>query len=151
MAGRAAAEAGKEIPLVYSRFEHPNAEILEDQIVPLERGATCALAFNSGMAAIMTSMLAYLRPGHSVVYTVPIYGGTQHFIQDYLSIWGIHGVPVFAGHSEELDDAIRSAPDLCLVLIETHRTWRLARPGVERASGRAQEPIAGRALRGEMS
>src|SRR5438094_59036 len=83
MAGRATAEPGEQVDLVYSRFNHPNAEILEDQIVPLEEGATCALAFNSGMAAITTAMLAYLHPGDAVVYTVPIYGGTQHFIQDY--------------------------------------------------------------------
>ncbi len=87
LGNRAKPQDGEEVPLVYSRFNHPNAEILEDQIVPLERGATCALVFNSGMAAIMTAMLAFLKPGHTVVYTVPIYGGTQHFIQDYLSIW----------------------------------------------------------------
>ena len=40
-----------------SRFNHPNAEILEDQILPLEEGAKAALVFNSGMAAIMTAML----------------------------------------------------------------------------------------------
>src|SRR5215472_12152113 len=139
MAGRATAEPGEEIPLVYSRFNHPNAEILEGQIVPLERGATCALAFNSGMAAIMTSMLAYLRPGHSVVYTSPIYGGTQHFIQDYLSVWGITGVPVSAGHSEDLDDAIRTAPDLCLVLIETPANPALTMTDIRRAAATAKQ------------
>src|SRR5690242_11138051 len=79
MAGREPRAEGETIDLVYSRFNHPNAEILEDHIVPLETGAQAALVFNSGMAAIMTAMLAYLRPGQSVVYTVPIYGGTQHF------------------------------------------------------------------------
>ncbi len=138
MAGRARAEPGEEVPLVYSRFNHPNAEILEDQIVPLEHGAKCALAFNSGMAAIMTSMLAYLRPGHSVVYTVPIYGGTQHFIQDYLSLWGVHGVPVPAGQSEELDEAIRTAANLRIVLIETPANPTLMMTGIERAARTAK-------------
>jgi cystathionine beta-lyase/cystathionine gamma-synthase len=139
MAGRATAQPGEEVPLVYSRFNHPNAEILEDQIVPLERGAKCALAFNSGMAAIMTSMLAYLRPGHSVVYTIPIYGGTQHFIQDYLSVWGVHGVPVSAGHSEDLDEAIELAPDLCLVLIETPANPTLTMTDIRRAAVSAKK------------
>ena len=138
MAGRARAEPGEEVPLVYSRFNHPNAEILEDQIVPLEHGAKCALAFNSGMAAIMTSMLAYLRPGHSVVYTVPIYGGTQHFIQDYLSLWGVHGVPVPAGQSGELDEAIRTAANLRIVLIETPANPTLKMTGIERAARTAK-------------
>jgi len=147
MAGRATAQPGEEVPLVYSRFNHPNAEILEDQIVPLERGARCALAFNSGMAAIMTSMLAYLRPGHSVVYTIPIYGGTQHFIQDYLSVWGVNGMPVSAGHSEELDEAIRSAPGLCVVLIETPANPTLTMTDIRRAAVTAKKRVGASGLR----
>src|SRR5215469_11107588 len=84
MAGRAQPSPDEKPDLVYSRFNHPNAEILEDQMVPLETGAHAALVFNSGMAAIMTSILAFARPGDTVIYTVPIYGGTQHFIQDFL-------------------------------------------------------------------
>src|SRR5438067_8563402 len=69
--GRAQAEPGEHPDLIYSRFNHPNAEILESQIVPLEEGATSAAVFNSGMAAIMTALLAVLRPGDAVLYTVP--------------------------------------------------------------------------------
>src|SRR5580700_7221609 len=60
--GRAQVSEGETPDLIYSRFNHPNAEILEDQIVNLEAGASAALAFNSGMAAIMTSLLTFLRP-----------------------------------------------------------------------------------------
>ena len=117
--GRARASEGESPDLIYARLNHPNAEILEDQIVNLETGATAALAFNSGMAAIMTSLLAFLRPGQSIVHNVPLYGGTQHFIQDYLSMWGITGVPEPSGHSDLLVSAIRSAQHLGAVLIET--------------------------------
>jgi cystathionine beta-lyase/cystathionine gamma-synthase len=113
------AEPDEQIDLVYSRFNHPNAEILEDQIVPLETGAHAALAFNSGMAAIMTALLAVLKPGDTVVYTVPIYGGTQHFIQDYLSVWGVDGIPVLAGNSGDMERAIASSPNVRVVLVET--------------------------------
>ncbi|GAG44207.1 unnamed protein product, partial [marine sediment metagenome] len=51
---------------------HPNAEILEDQIVPLDRGASGAAVFNSGMAAIGTVLFNLCRPGSAVIYTVPI-------------------------------------------------------------------------------
>src|SRR5258708_13628123 len=37
--GRAAALDGERADLIYSRISHPNAEILEDQMVPLETGA----------------------------------------------------------------------------------------------------------------
>src|SRR5258708_34536322 len=54
VAGRAKPQPGEQPDLIYSRFNHPNAEILESQIVPLEKGAKAALGFNSGMAAIST-------------------------------------------------------------------------------------------------
>src|SRR6516225_4490017 len=45
--GRIKPEDGERADLIYSRFSHPNAEILEDQIVPLEAGAQYAAVFNS--------------------------------------------------------------------------------------------------------
>src|SRR5581483_5517356 len=119
MGGRAQRTPEENVDLVYSRFNHPNAQILEDQIVPLEPGATNAAVFNSGMAAIMTALLAVLKPGDCIIYTVPIYGGTQTLIQGFLQPFGIEGIPVPAGRSDLLDAAIRSARSLRVVLIET--------------------------------
>src|SRR5579862_1574743 len=117
--GRAKVAEGETVDLIYSRFNHPNAEILEDQIVNLEDGAAAALAFNSGMAAIMTTLVAFLKPGQCIIYTIPIYGGTEHLIQDYLSKWGVSSVPVHSGRADLMDSAIRSARNLGVVLVET--------------------------------
>jgi|SRR5581483_6019749 len=119
IAGRAQPEPGEQPDLIYSRFNQPNAQILEDRLVPLEAGAQAALVFNSGMAAIMTALLTFVRPGQTILYTVPIYGGTQHLIEDVLSTFGILGIPVQAGSSTEMAEGIRSAKDLAVVLIET--------------------------------
>jgi methionine-gamma-lyase len=119
MAGRAKAEPGEKVDLVYSRFNHPNAEIFEDQVVPLETGASASVVFNSGMAAIMTALFAFLKTGDTVVYTVPIYGGTQKLIEVFLAGWGVNGVAVRAGHTAEIDKAIRETKNLRVVLIET--------------------------------
>lgn len=119
MGGRAQRTAGENVDLVYSRFNHPNAQILEDQIIPLEPGATAAAVFNSGMAAIMTALLAVLKPGDSLIYTVPIYGGTQTLIQGFLEPFGMRGVPVPGGNFYALDQAIRSTDNLRVILIET--------------------------------
>src|SRR5215467_9664898 len=105
MAGRAQPLPDEKHELGYSRFNHPNAEILEDQIVPLETGAHAALVFNSGMAAIMTALITFLRPGDAILYTVPIYGGTQTLIENFLSGWGIKGVGVRAGHGSDIEVA----------------------------------------------
>src|SRR5579885_1665652 len=48
--GRSRLAEGESIDLIYSRLSHPNAEILEDHVVPLEPAATEAAVFNSGMA-----------------------------------------------------------------------------------------------------
>lgn len=146
MSGRATLAPGEQVDLVYSRFNHPNAEIFEDQIVPLEKGARGAVVFNSGMAAIMTAMLTFLRPGSTVVYTVPIYGGTQHFIQDYLSVWGVNGVAVPAGQGAQLDEAIRSLRTPGMVLIETPANPTLTMTDIRRACNTVSSlpPLNGR-------
>jgi cystathionine beta-lyase/cystathionine gamma-synthase len=139
MAGRAQPKPDEKHELVYSRFNHPNAEILEDQIVPLEPGAHAALVFNSGMAAVMTALMTFAHPGQSIVYTVPIYGGTQHLIQDFLEPLGIIGIPVRAGRTQEIDDAIRSAKNLAIVLIETPANPNLLMTGIKQAAATASE------------
>ncbi len=111
--GKIPPAAGGRADLIYSRFSHPNAEILEDQIVPLEPGAEDAAVFNSGMAAIMTAFFAFARPGGAIVYTTPLYGGTTGLIHNLMEPFGIRGVPVPAGDSKALDEAIASAPDCC--------------------------------------
>jgi cystathionine beta-lyase/cystathionine gamma-synthase len=110
---------GEDVELIYSRLSHPNAEILEDQIVPLDRGASGAAVFNSGMAAIGTVLFNLCRPGSAVIHTVPIYGGTHHLLHEILVPWGIEPIAVLAGDASALARAIRETPNLSVVLIET--------------------------------
>jgi cystathionine beta-lyase/cystathionine gamma-synthase len=137
--GRAIPAPGEHVELIYGRLNHPNAEITEEQIVPLEKGAAKALVFNSGMAAIMTALMAWLKPGDSLVYTIPIYGGTRHLIQDFLTPWGIESVPILAGQTHKLDRAIRETPNLKVVLIETPANPTLLMTDIRRAVETAQE------------
>ena len=62
--------------LVYSRFNHPNSEIVEDRLSVYERTEKCAL-FSSGMSAIATTILAFVRPGDVILHSQPLYGGTE--------------------------------------------------------------------------
>src|SRR2546428_2030016 len=97
MSGRAKLAEGEKSDLIYSRFSHPNAEILEDQIVPLESGAQAAAVFNSGMAAIMTAFFSFARPQSTILYTAPLYGGEAGPIHSFLGLFGGLGVRVVAG------------------------------------------------------
>src|ERR1035438_4829998 len=87
--GKIQMENGGRADLIYSRFSHPNAEILEDQIVPLDAGGSYAAVFNSGMAAITTACFAYARPDSTIVYTTPLYGGTTGLIHRVLEADGM--------------------------------------------------------------
>src|SRR5579864_1853342 len=137
MAGRAQPSPDEKPDLVYSRFNHPNAEILEDRILALEAGAHAALVFDSGMAAVMTALLTFARPGQSIVYTVPIYGGTQHLIEDFLETLSIHGIPVGAGRTQDIDDAIGSAKELAIVLVETPANPTIIMTSIKQAASTA--------------
>ena len=78
--------------LVYSRFNHPNLEIVEDRLALYDH-AECALVTSSGMAAISAVALTYLRPGDTIVHYTPLYGGTETLIGKVLTRWGIKAVP----------------------------------------------------------
>jgi len=117
--GRSQPAKGESVDLIYSRLSHPNAEILEDQIVPLEPESQASAVFNSGMAAISTLFFTFCRPGASFVYTTPLYGGTQHLIHQLLEPLGMQGVPVAAGDTAALRASIAGAERLSLVFVET--------------------------------
>lgn len=134
--GRSRPAEGENVDLIYSRLSHPNAEILENQVVPLEPGATSAAVFNSGMAAISTLFLTFCPPGSSFIYTTPIYGGTQHLIHQMLEPLGLVGIPVPAGNTEAMSKAITSATNLRMVLIETPANPTLVMTDIE-ASAKA--------------
>jgi len=110
---------GESPDLIYARLNHPNAQILEDQLVPLERGASAAAVFNSGMAAILTVLMGFLERGRSLLYTQPLYGGTQHLMHQVLEPLGFTARPLRAGNTAALTRAIEATADLGLVLIET--------------------------------
>jgi methionine-gamma-lyase len=139
VSGREKAKPGEQVELIYSRFNHPNAEIAEDQMVPLETGAKAAAVFNSGMAAIMTTLMTFLKPGDSMVYTVPLYGGTQYLIHDVLEPLGIKGIPVHSGKGAELDKAICGAKKLKAIFIETPANPTLIMTDIVRAVKAASE------------
>lgn len=122
MAGRAAPH-GDELPgLVYSRFNHPNLEILEDRLA-VHENTEAGLVFSSGMAAITTTILACVKPGEVILHSRPLYGGTEVLIGRTLAPFGIKSV----GFADGLDaDVVRRAAEramaegeIALIFVET--------------------------------
>jgi methionine-gamma-lyase len=90
----------KELGLIYSRINNPDLEILEDRLAVWDN-ADLSAVFPSGMAAITTMMLEFLRPGDSLLFTQPLYGGTHHFIEKVLIQYGIKAYGIKGGCSYE--------------------------------------------------
>lgn len=91
--GRREPPAGQAAGLVYSRFNNPNLEVLEDRLA-LWEGGEAAVVFSSGMAAITTLLLTYLRPNDVLLMSQPLYGGTETLIEKQLPNFGIAAVAV---------------------------------------------------------
>lgn len=91
MQGRRKLGPDEEPGLVYSRFNNPNLEVLEDRLALWDE-AEASLAFASGMAAISTCLWAYLRPGDLVLQSQPIYGGTETLIDVILPEFGVERI-----------------------------------------------------------
>ncbi|WP_316160549.1 cystathionine gamma-synthase family protein [Bradyrhizobium sp. SZCCHNRI20481] len=90
--------------LVYSRFNHPNSEIVEDRLAIYERTDKCAL-FSSGMSAIATTILAFVRPGDVILHSQPLYGGTETLFSKTLAGLSIGAVGFADGVDEAAVDA----------------------------------------------
>jgi methionine-gamma-lyase len=95
--GRRKLGPDEEPGLIYSRFNNPNLEVVEDRLALWDEAET-SLVFASGMAAISTALLAYLRPGDVILQSRPIYGGTETLIRTILPEFGISQVAFEAEH-----------------------------------------------------
>jgi len=97
----------EELGLIYSRLNNPDLEILEDRLTLWDKAEECAV-FESGMSAITTCFMEFLRPGDLLLYSNPIYGGTSHFIQHILPEWGVLVESYDATHTrEDIEKKIR--------------------------------------------
>ncbi|MFT5778491.1 MAG: methionine-gamma-lyase [Crocinitomicaceae bacterium] len=93
-------EEGEEQGLIYSRLNNPNLEILENRLCLWDKAEDCAV-FESGMSAISTAMMEFMEPGDLLLYSKPVYGGTDHFINHFLKKMKIEAVGFMAGDSKE--------------------------------------------------
>jgi methionine-gamma-lyase len=122
MQGRRKLGPDEEPGLVYSRFNNPNLEVLEDRLALWDE-AEASLAFASGMAAISTCLWAYLRPGDLVLQSQPIYGGTETLIHSILPEFGVKqvGFEVEAGLDamQAAAGRARAAGKVAAIYIET--------------------------------
>jgi methionine-gamma-lyase len=122
VSGRKEPPEGKGAGLVYSRFNHPNSEIVEDRLAVYERAESGAV-FSSGMSAIATVLLAFVRPGDAILHSQPLYGGTETLLAKTFLNLGVAAVGFADGVSEA---SVKAAAEeamakgrVSVILIET--------------------------------
>ncbi|WP_019961528.1 cystathionine gamma-synthase family protein [Woodsholea maritima] len=95
MGGRAQAGDPETAGLLYSRFNNPNMEVLEDRLTLFDK-AEDAVVFSSGMSAISTAIMAHSKAGDVVLHSTPLYGGTETMIRNVLPNYAIAQVEFVA-------------------------------------------------------
>ena len=95
------AEEGEEMGMIYSRLNHPNMDILEKRLALWDEAEAGAF-FSSGMAAISTTILTFVKPGDVLLFSHPVYGGTDHFIHHVLPEFNIGAVGFVKGEKEDV-------------------------------------------------
>ncbi|AFL79774.1 cystathionine beta-lyase/cystathionine gamma-synthase [Aequorivita sublithincola DSM 14238] len=97
-------------------FNTPNQEALCKKIAMLEK-SEAALIFGSGMAAVSTTMLAFLHKGDHVVLPQTLYGGTYNFVVEEFHKFGIEYS--FAEGFSEADFSEKIQKNTKVIFVET--------------------------------
>ncbi|MBM4169576.1 MAG: cystathionine gamma-synthase family protein [Ignavibacteria bacterium] len=112
----------EQLGLIYSRLNNPDLEILEDRLTLWDEAEDCAV-FESGMGAISSCFTTFLKPGDLVLFSEPVYGGTDYFLNNILTKFGID-VLGFQAQTDpaEVEQMLKrsgKADRLAMVYIET--------------------------------
>lgn len=84
----AARFAGSEAGPIYARFTNPGVSMFEERLARLE-GAPRCVAFSSGMAAILATVMGLMKAGEHVVASRSIFGSTVQLLQNILGRFGV--------------------------------------------------------------
>jgi len=101
---------------MYTRYGNPTIHALQAKMAALERGEA-ALAFASGMAAISSAVLGYVKAGDHVVAARSLYGAAYHFLDQKLPRLGASTTFVQSTRVEDFEKALR--PNTRLIYFET--------------------------------
>lgn len=117
---------GRELPprYVYTRHGNPTQEVLERKVALLE-GGEAALATASGMAAILTSVLALARKGEKVACSLAVYGGTYSLMKNLLPRFGMEILMFDPRSREEVEEVLRRGARVLLLETPTNPTLDL--------------------------
>lgn len=108
---------------IYTRVSNPNFIMLDNKLQYIEYGAENArvVYFPSGLSAIFTTVMTLCKPGDTLLFSYPVYGGTDHQFRNLLPAkLGIKTLEFNAGDLSLTEQIIKKeAKHLKAVFIET--------------------------------
>ena len=116
-AAEAAARFKGEAPgPIYARFTNPTVSMMEERLAALEGAARC-VAFASGMAAIMATVMGLMKAGEHIVASRSIFGSTVQLFNNILGRFGIETTFVSPTDPAEWRAAVK--PNTKLFFVES--------------------------------
>jgi methionine-gamma-lyase len=114
---------GEEEAFIYSRWSHPNAELVEKKLEQLETFGldteAKALVFASGMSAIAALYQSLLKPGDKVLAQGNIYGTSVDYFNHYEEEFGIDVIFADFRNFKELESILKAEKKVKLIYAET--------------------------------
>ncbi len=110
----AAIFAGEQEGNIYSRFSNPNLKELEQKMASLE-GVERAVVTASGMAAVFSSIMAFLSAGEHIIASRALFGSSISIFNNWLPKWGIYCTWVDPNNIEDWEKEILSTTKMIFV------------------------------------
>ena len=107
---------GDEPGMIYARFTNPTVNMLEERLAALE-GAERCVAFSSGMAAILATVMGLMKTGEHIVASRSIFGSTVQLFSNILGKFGIETTYVSPTEPQDWKKAVR--PNTRLFFVES--------------------------------
>jgi O-succinylhomoserine sulfhydrylase len=107
---------GEQPGPIYARFTNPTVSMMEARLAALE-GAERCVAFASGMAAILATVMGLMKAGEHVVASRSIFGSTVQLFSNILGRFGIETTYVSPTDPAEWRAAVK--PNTKLFFVES--------------------------------
>jgi len=109
---------------IYSRYANPTVAMLEERMCALE-GAKAARATASGMAAVSSALLSYLKAGDHVVAARALFGSCRYVVEDLCPRFGIDSTLIDGSDLSAWRAAIRPNTKVCFFETPANPTLEL--------------------------
>ena len=117
--------AGESKGYIYTRIGNPTIAALERQVAILETGYG-GIATSSGMAAVSTIYMAFLKTGDHIVSTDAVYGPSRGIMESYFKKFGVESTYINTVNLDAVSKAIKPNTKMLYIESPTNPTMEIS-------------------------